>query len=137
MSNVRELIINSPKYGQKICLVDEEDFELVSSYPWVLEKGRTTFYAIYGRLSGPSGRTSIRMHQLILRIKPETNGKRSIKTDHINHNGLDNRKENIRKCSNSQNGANSRLCQRSSTGFKGVTIKKYNGKNKFCARIRG
>lgn len=138
MTNVRQIIINSPKYGQKICLVDEEDFELVSKYSWVLEKGRTTFYAIYSRKFTSGDRITIRMHQLILNIKPETNGKRSIKTDHINHNGLDNRRSNIRVCTNSQNGANSRKARTNKlTPYKGVTIKRYKGgKFRYCARIR-
>lgn len=139
MANVRQIIINSPKYGQKICLVDPEDYELVSKYKWVLEKGRTTFYAIYSRSVYKTGEcTTFRMHQLILGIKPEKKGKRSVKTDHIDHNGLNNTRSNIRICTNSQNGANSRKSRTDKlTPYKGVTIKRYKGGNfRYCARIR-
>lgn len=135
MTNVRQIIINSPKYGQKICLIDSDDFELVSQYQWVIEKGRTTFYAIYARPG-----FTIRMHQLILGVTPEKNGKRCVKVDHIDHNGLNNLRCNIRICTNSQNGANSRVAKRNSTGLKGVTLKwdKRRGRNilKYYARIR-
>lgn len=47
--------------------------------------------------------------------------------DHINHNKLDNRKENLRLVSKSQNAMNSRLSKNNTSGRTGVSfIKSYN-----------
>ena len=139
MAKVKEIIINSPKYGQKIILIDSEDYKLILKYKWIVEKGRTTFYAM-AHVGSWKKRETIRMHQLILGIIPEKNGKRAIKVDHKNHNGLDNTRINIRTCTNEQNGFNQQLSKRNSTGYKGVIIKidKRRGRNsiKYNARIR-
>ena len=44
--------------------------------------------------------------------------------DHINGNGLDNRKFNLRLCTRTQNNQNRRTNKNSSTGFKGVQYDK-------------
>ena len=140
---MKTITINSKKHGTHIILVDDEDYELVSKYRWILEKGRTTFYAIHS--SGwynYKGKTikrgvTIRMHQLILGIDPRRDGKRSFPVDHIDHNGLNNQKSNIRICENNiGNAANVRIGKNKIVPYKGVTCKKNNGKNKYCARIR-
>jgi hypothetical protein len=43
-----------------------------------------------------------------------------IKVDHINHNGLDNRRENLRLCTQQQNNLNVRKRSNTSSKFKGV-----------------
>jgi hypothetical protein len=54
------------------------------------------------------------MHrQLIMPLK-------GLQVDHINGNGLDNRKANLRICTPSQNGCNRNRISRSQSGFKGV-----------------
>lgn len=83
--------------SDKVALVDDEDFELVSQYNWTLAiVGKTTksYYAIT--------KGSLSMHVLI------TSSTLGFQVDHINHNGLDNRKENLRLATSSQNAANSR-----------------------------
>lgn len=44
--------------------------------------------------------------------------------DHINQNRSDNRLENLREASKSQNGANRERCKNNATGYKGVIKKK-------------
>ena len=66
------------------------------------------------------------MHRLILNISDP-----QIHCDHINHNGLDNRRANIRACTPAENQHNRRK-QKSSTGHKGVT--RFEGK--YFAQIR-
>ncbi len=65
-------------------------------------------------------RADVQMHRFIL-------GNESEHTDHINHNGLDNRKENLRACTRSQNLGN-RLIQKHSSRFKGVSFYRPTGK---------
>jgi hypothetical protein len=85
-------------------LVDDEDFEEVNKYKWYAKKNANgTLYAIteiwHGRKSVPR-KTRIRMHRLIM--KPADN----MKVDHKNHNGLDNRKDNLRVCTTAENTRN-------------------------------
>jgi hypothetical protein len=54
--------------------------------------------------------------------------------DHINGNTLDNRVENLRFASPSQNGMNAKLSKANTSGFKGVTFNKR--KEKWMAQIR-
>src|SRR3546814_3106867 len=67
------------------------------------------------------------MHRLIM------NAPRGVEVDHINGNGLDNRRENLRLASTSQNQMN-RKRTRSACGFKGVTFNK--GCGKWQAQIK-
>lgn len=96
-----------------VALVDDEDFALVSRRTWSPSRNDGnggTFYAV----SGASPR--VLMHVLILGSEPGT------QIDHINGNGLDNRRSNLRRCSRAQNAAN-RAKQRGTftSRFKGVS----------------
>lgn len=105
-------------------IVDDEDFELVSQYKWNILKTNTEVYAIavVGSWKGDSKRTPKRilMHQLITGWN---------QTDHINNDGLDNRRENLRDGSGSVNTANATKTKLPRTSkFKGVTWHKKSGK---------
>jgi HNH endonuclease len=86
--------------------VDACDLGLLSKY-----KGR--HYHVEGRPSGTSDKL-ILMHRLIM-----SPGPREV-VDHINHNGLDNRRENLRVCSRTENNWNARKRKNSKSRFKGV-----------------
>lgn len=80
-------------------IVDDEDFDLVNKYKWTGKRDCNTYYV--DSWSDKSGNLNhIRMHRLLI------NAKEGEKVDHINHNGLDNRKENLRICNDSQNSMN-------------------------------
>jgi len=99
----------------QFALVDAEDFERVSKYKWTAEwsKDIKSYYAF--RSSFINGKQKmIRMHRFILNVP------KGMYVDHINHNTLDNRKSNLRVCSNKQNVRNQKLNSKNSTGFKGV-----------------
>lgn len=78
------------------------------------------------------GRTQKRQRKIYLHsvIAPDC-------TDHINGNGLDNRKANLRPATRSQNGANSRLSSRSTSGYKGVSYDRARGSWKAQIGFRG
>lgn len=88
--------------------VDPEDFEWLSQWKWCAMHGRATAYAKRS-LKG------ILMHREIM----THHGHTFEFVDHANHNGLDNRKLNLRACSASENGAN-RLKTAGSSRYKGV-----------------
>ena len=96
-----------------VALVDDDDLALVSAYKWsVLRSGTTTTtYAQAGR--------GVLMHRLIAGVLDA--GRHAV-VDHVNHNGLDNRRANLRVVTASANGRNRRGAQgNSSTGVLGVS----------------
>jgi len=68
------------------------------------------------------------MHRVIL------DAPMNMLVDHINGNGLDNRRENLRICTNTENLRNRGKDRDNTSGYKGVVIKK--GEKKFRAQIR-
>jgi len=90
--------------------VDEEDFEYLNQFKWHALKGNTTFYAQRDICKNKS----VLMHREIMKTPK---GK---VTDHINHNGLDNRKKNLRICTAQENSCNRRLQKNASSKYKCV-----------------
>ena len=101
----------------KYAIVDDEDYEIVSKFKWHYIDAYTHRKNGYARhLLYENGKPVgfIRMHHLILPFK---NG---YMIDHINGDGLDNRRENLRLVTKSQNMINSGARKNNTTGYKGV-----------------
>jgi hypothetical protein len=97
-----------------VALVDDEDFARVSPYKWHQDPNRTTTYAKTKQIPG-RGKTA--MHRFILDAPAHK------QVDHINGNGLDNRRSNLRLCTaaeNRRNRANQRI---PASGYRGVAKK--------------
>lgn len=99
----------------KVALVDDEDYERVAKYRWYAqgEKNRTKWYALRGQWNGVE-QVPVRMHTFIMRAV------RGTIIDHLNGDTLDNRKENLRACTNSQNTKNRGKQKNNTSGYKGV-----------------
>lgn len=114
----KRILGKSRMYGNKYIKVSEEDFDMLNQYSWTIEKSGRRFYATT-RING----VKIRMHRLLL--KP----KKTQQVDHINHNGLDNRRENIRLSTHIQNTRNRERTNKRKQRYKGVhyhkKMKKY------------
>lgn len=95
-----------------VALIDDADFDAVSAYKWYAahRKGGATFYA--RRTVNPS--QTILMHRAIL-CAPSGVG-----VDHINCNGLDNRRSNLRLATSAQNAKNRGMHPGNTSGYKGV-----------------
>lgn len=103
-------------------LVDDTDYPNLVLFKWhVAGRG----YVIRNINKGQVGNT--KMHRLIMRV-PDGQG-----IDHINGNKLDNRKENLRVCTQSQNSANKTKQSNNTSGYKGVYWE--NWTNKWRAKI--
>jgi len=99
----------------KLTLVNDEDFGWLSKYKWNAAHRNHTWYA--ARTNGAAGkRRLILMHREILGLKP---GDGKI-TDHINRNGLDNRRSNLRICTQAQNLTNRKIVNKH--GLRGVRL---------------
>jgi len=102
----------------KMALVDDEDFERVNEHKWFAQKGDYSFYAINRKIG--------RMHRFILEAP------QGMDVDHKNFDGLDNRKNNIRVCTEGQNSRNRRKGTGNfSSDFKGVINKATLGRPRF------
>ncbi len=99
--------------GQALeCVVDTVDYPLVSDYWWSALKSLNTFYA-YRRPPRSSGsRALIYMHKVILPGHDLV--------DHKDHNGLNNRRENIRPATVLDNSRNQSARKTAASRFKGV-----------------
>jgi hypothetical protein len=110
----------------KVALVDDEYFDVLNIFKWCAHRHYNTFYAV--RVTNRPNRKMILMHRVIL------NPLGGLQIDHINGNGLDNQRANLRVCNGSQNMCNRGKHEDNTSGFKGVCFRKY--RKKFQAQIR-
>ncbi len=80
--------IDSPTYGLKLILLDEGDWDAVRGLRWCVQRGRDTFYA-RANVRPDQRQTPAYMHRLVLGLPPGS----ALEIDHIDHDGLDNRRE--------------------------------------------
>ena len=96
-----------------VALVDDNDYEMVRSMgPWSAFPRNRTFYARKTIYLGNGRGTSLYMHRVL------TDWPR---VDHINGDGLDNRRSNLRSTSHAGNMRNARLRPDSTSGYNGVS----------------
>ena len=107
-----------------MAIVDDDMFEFLNQWKWSACFQANKVYAHRSiRLPNKKHRT-ISMHRLIF------NAQKGQMIDHIDGNGLNNQKQNLRLCNKAQNLANSKMSG-TRTGLKGVSL---SGK-KFSVRI--
>lgn len=82
-----------------VALVDDEDFERLTRYSWCAEISKTCCYAIRKQWINKR-KITIRMHREVAGL-PAGSSKTIV--DHINGNGIDNRRCNLRAATRSQN----------------------------------
>lgn len=124
---VKEYIINSKKYGKQIVLLDDEDYDKVINEKYSLsvtwDKTINNFYVAF--TAKPKNSSSRLLHRYLL------NPPKGLTVDHINRNPLDNRKCNLRICTQFENNQNQK---HNTSGKVGVS---FNNKiNKYIAYIK-
>lgn len=98
----------------KFAIVDAEDYERLNQHKWYAYKTKHTFYARRNERCGVNKQRTVIMHVDIM--KP----KLGFEIDHKTHDGLDNRKCNLRAVTKSQNQMNRRIVTSTSSAYKGV-----------------
>jgi hypothetical protein len=100
-----------------VAIVDERDYNVLRGHSWHALKTRGKFYACTRIYPFRGSKTSefVYMHRMI------TSAQRGFVVDHKNGDGLDNRRENLRVCTQTENGANRAVKSiGKSSVFKGV-----------------
>lgn len=113
-----------PLTQNRFAIVDDEDYDSVinSGIKWCLSVNHDCYYAL-----GHKGtQRGISMHRLILDISGDE------RVDHIDCNGLNNTRANLRLATPAQNMYNRRMNKNNKTGYKGVRI----DQGKYRADIR-
>lgn len=119
-----------PLNDDKFAIIDDEDYHLVSSYKWYAVKGYGGKFYAYGTRGGRLNRENAYMARLIMKAN------KGEYVDHVNPSEtLDNRKSNLRVCTNAQNGCNRGINRNSKLKVKGVCIKKGKKNKKYLAQI--
>ena len=112
------LSLQGKNKGKYFAIVDEKDFNKVSKIRWHIHNEK------YARSSIGNKRF---MHRFILGVRKEEY------IDHINGIKLDNRRKNLRICTNSENMRNRGAQKNNKLGIKGVSFHKLS--KKYEARI--
>ena len=106
--------------------IDDEDYELVGHIKWGVNMGKNEkagkHYFVKGITLKPKKYDVIYLHRIILKAE-----KGDI-VDHINGNTLDNRKSNLRICTQLENCRNVKKNKRNTSGYKGVSFSSNMGK---------
>jgi len=112
----------------QVALVDDEDYYTLIQYKWFASKRKNKFYA-YRNISINGKHTNQYMHRLIMNATSKSGD-----VDHIDTNGLNNQKQNLRLCSTSQNNMNQLPQIGKTSAYKGVFWDKYN--KRFVCKIK-
>lgn len=124
---MREIVITTRAGNSHTVKVDEQDLHLLTNHKWCFSQVGRTHYA----KRGCNGRF-IYLHREIM--KPDS----GLSVDHINGDGLDNRRSNLRIVTHAQNMQNRRTQKNNKSGFIGVSMLKSGKKRvkKYIADIR-
>lgn len=94
-NDIIKIILKSEKYETQYALIDFEDYEKIKNYTWwVNAKHYPKFYV---NAWDRKNKKRIQLHRII------TNCPKELVVDHINHNPLDNRKCNLKVCTQLEN----------------------------------
>lgn len=109
----------------QFAVIDDEDWPTVQGYKWTANGSHGSFYAM------ARFKVDVLMHRLLL---GEDNPK--ILVDHADNDSLNNRRDNLRRCTHAENMRNSKVRSHSKSGVKNVSFTKVNGSMQWVATVR-
>lgn len=109
--NMKKIDISSKRHPNTFAIIDDEDFEYLNQWKWYYHQG----YAHRTLHLNSKKAKTISMHRTIMKEPKDK------LVDHINMNGLDNRKSNLRICNKKENSRNSGIQKNNKSGYVGVS----------------
>ena len=106
-----------------IILIDKEDIERINFTKWSLKYDKTVdnYYVYAWERNNYKNRKRIILHRFL------TNCPDDMQVDHINRDTKDNRKSNLRICTQVENANNKGFYKNNTTGYKNICINNKNG----------
>ena len=122
----KEIVLTN---GMK-AIVDDEDYSVINLFTWHYSRSGYAYAFFKYMMDGSQHYCPHKMHRII-NMTPKNRH-----TDHINGNKLDNRRENLRVVTPTQNRANTFKDYKNANGYPGVFVQyKKNGSVSFRSRI--
>lgn len=100
-------------------MLDDDDFEKLRNHNWSCKHNKHTLYA-YRCIHVNKKTITIWMHREILGIHDD----KKLRADHIDHNGLNNQKKNLRIATHNQNNCYKKSAKNSTSEYLGVCFDK-------------
>ena len=94
--------------------VDDDDYEKFAIYRWYADSSRKSEIRAVRSINNKGKIIRVTLSRVIMNVSKE------MKVDHINHDTLDNRKSNLRICTQAQNTRNRKKPNTNRSGYKGV-----------------
>ncbi len=118
----------------KVTVVDDADYIWLSQWSWQAQEcgDGQRWYAVRTIWNGPQESHQLKMHREILGL-PLGDPRYG---DHRNGDGLDNQRDNLRVSDAALNAYNRRLNANSTSGYKGVSLKKWRRSESWIAQIQ-
>lgn len=118
-------------HNGKEALIDLADFDRIAAFRWQFERRENREYA--RRTIERGGKFKVvRMHRFVLGLTDP-----KVLVDHINGDGLDNRRSNLRTCTNEENLRNRGPTVRNTSGYKGVWFNRSANNWRAYIRVNG
>lgn len=111
----------------KIAIVDNDNYERLNRFKWYANYDGYNWYA-RRKINIDGKQKTIYMHREVMNVP------KGVFIDHINGDSLDNRRENLRFCTNQQNQCNRDAQKNNKLGIKGIRL--HEARKKFEARIK-
>jgi len=125
-------VIEIPLTQGQVAIVDADDYPLISQHKWHAQRCLHKYYALTNINLDNGSRTQISMHRMIM------DAPKGLEVDHIDRNGLNNRRSNLRLATHAQNTRNQGKWKETASKYKGLSLDKrdmkwqvkvfYNGK---------
>lgn len=115
--------------GKYVALVDDEDFEYLNQFNWNAHFDGHNYYAVR-TVYNP--KKTIRMHRIVMNTPDD------MEPDHIDHNGLNCQKYNMRNCTHIENIKNKNAIGKSKflgVSYRGLKIRATIKVNKKCIHL--
>jgi hypothetical protein len=108
----------------KVAIVSDEDYDFLMQFKWYVANIKGEWRAMRASRKPNRERTVQYMHRVIV----ERMGIKAPTTDHIDRDTLNNRRENLRGATSSQNGHNQGIAKNNTSGYTGVCWNKREGR---------